>query len=169
MLAATTEQRFRASSSYVAVSKPSKVCSMPLSLRGSLSSASVALTAAIIAAIVDAGPHDAVQGEDGFFDALMAKYGAAIDRDSAREMLARKLEAGAQEAEGLGIGPGRRCAHLDGEVDHIHAVGQLAGAGRLCQVAPSRSAICAGEFRRQGKRQGRGFRFGAATAALAGV
>jgi DNA helicase HerA-like ATPase len=30
---------------------------------------------------------------------LMAKYGAAIDRDSAREMLARKLEAGAQEAE----------------------------------------------------------------------
>jgi len=30
---------------------------------------------------------------------LMAKYGAAIDRDSAREMLARKLEAGAQQAE----------------------------------------------------------------------
>jgi DNA helicase HerA-like ATPase len=30
---------------------------------------------------------------------LMARYGAAIDRDSAREMLARKLEAGAQQAE----------------------------------------------------------------------
>jgi DNA helicase HerA-like ATPase len=30
---------------------------------------------------------------------LMAKYGAAIDRDSAREMLARKLAAGAQQAE----------------------------------------------------------------------
>ena len=30
---------------------------------------------------------------------LIAKYGAAIDRDSAREMLARKLEAGAQQAE----------------------------------------------------------------------
>jgi DNA helicase HerA-like ATPase len=30
---------------------------------------------------------------------LTAKYGAAIDRDSAREMLARKLEAGAQQAE----------------------------------------------------------------------
>jgi uncharacterized protein len=30
---------------------------------------------------------------------LMATYGAAIDRDSAREMLARKLEAGAQQAE----------------------------------------------------------------------
>jgi DNA double-strand break repair helicase HerA and related ATPase len=29
----------------------------------------------------------------------MARYGAAIDRDSAREMLARKLEAGAQQAE----------------------------------------------------------------------
>ena len=30
---------------------------------------------------------------------LMAHYGAAIDRDSAHEMLARKLEAGAQQAE----------------------------------------------------------------------
>ncbi len=29
---------------------------------------------------------------------LMARYGAAVDRDSAREMLARKLEAGAAEA-----------------------------------------------------------------------
>ncbi|HEY5820467.1 MAG TPA: helicase HerA-like domain-containing protein, partial [Propionibacteriaceae bacterium] len=29
---------------------------------------------------------------------LMAKYGAALDRDSAREMLARKLEAGAEAA-----------------------------------------------------------------------
>ncbi len=30
---------------------------------------------------------------------LMAKYGQAIDRDSAQEMLARKLQAGAEEAE----------------------------------------------------------------------
>ena len=30
---------------------------------------------------------------------MMAKYGQAIDRDSARERLARKLEAGAQAAE----------------------------------------------------------------------
>jgi hypothetical protein len=30
---------------------------------------------------------------------LMAHYGAAIDRDSAHEMLARKLEAGAQQGE----------------------------------------------------------------------
>jgi uncharacterized protein len=30
---------------------------------------------------------------------LMAHYGAAIDRDSAHEMLARKLEAGARQAE----------------------------------------------------------------------
>ncbi len=31
--------------------------------------------------------------------ALMGRYGAAIDRDSAREMLARKLEAGAEAAQ----------------------------------------------------------------------
>ena len=31
--------------------------------------------------------------------ALMAKYGQALDRDSAYEMLARKLQAGAEAAE----------------------------------------------------------------------
>jgi hypothetical protein len=31
--------------------------------------------------------------------ALMAKYGQSLDRDSAHEILARKLEAGAEEAE----------------------------------------------------------------------
>ena len=36
---------------------------------------------------------------------LMAKYGQAIDRDSAREMLARKLEQGARAAEEEAVVP----------------------------------------------------------------
>jgi hypothetical protein len=59
-------------------------------------------------------------------------------------------------------------AHKGSDINLILS-SQLAGAGRLCQVVPSRSAIFAGEFCRQGKRQGRGFWFGAATATLAGV
>jgi uncharacterized protein len=76
---------------------------------------------------------------------LMAHYGAAIDRDSAHEMLARKLEAGARQAEAdRRAAEARIHADADGEAEgQARAmIGRSATPGKRPSVRDARIGGC---------------------------